>query len=71
MNTLTFILIDVKSRRIGGATQPLGLLSSLNRLSIRREIPLHQAGRWGFETTSNLFDERSDLTCPPTGIGFE
>ena len=25
MNTLIFIQIDVKSRRIGGATQPLGL----------------------------------------------
>ena len=25
MNTLIFIQIDVKSRRIGGATRPLGL----------------------------------------------
>jgi hypothetical protein len=35
-----------------GATQPLGLLSPLNNLSIRCEIPLHKAGRWGFEATS-------------------
>ena len=33
-------------------TQPLGLLSSLNNLSIRCEIPLQKAGRWGFEATS-------------------
>jgi len=31
------------------------LLSSLNHLSIRCEIPLHLAGRWGFETTSKEF----------------
>ena len=35
-----------------GTTQPLDLLSALNHLSIRCEIPLHKAGRWGFETTS-------------------
>ena len=54
MNTLMFIPIDVKSRHTGGATQPLGLLSPLNNLPIRCEIPLHKAGRWGFETTSKL-----------------
>jgi hypothetical protein len=27
-------------------------LSSLDHFSIRCEIPLHLAGRWGFETTS-------------------
>jgi hypothetical protein len=44
MNTLTFIQIDVKSRRIGGATQPLGLrwgfeaTSDQNALSISSAI---------------------------------
>jgi hypothetical protein len=37
------------------ATQPLGLLSSLANLSIRREIPLYLAGRWDFENTSSPF----------------
>ena len=37
-----------------GTTQLLGLLSPLNNLSIRCEIPLHKAGRWGFETTSRI-----------------
>ncbi len=37
---------------ICGATQPLGLLSPLNHLSNRCEIPLYLAGRSGFETTS-------------------
>ena len=39
------------------ATQPLGLLSPLNNLSIRCEIPLHKAGRWGFDTTSKDHSE--------------
>ena len=42
------------------------LLSSLNHLSIRCEIPLHLAGRWGFETTSKQFYQQLDLGqyCP-------
>ena len=36
-----------------GATQPLSLLSPLINHSIRCEIPLNLAGRWGVETTSN------------------
>jgi hypothetical protein len=40
-----------------GATQPLGLLSPLINLSNRCEIPLYQAGRWGFETTSKMVSQ--------------
>ena len=48
-----------------GTTQPLGLLSSLNNLSIRCEIPLNKAGRWGFEATSI---HTAELTAPGTAL---
>ena len=38
---------------LAGQRSHWSLLSSLNHLSIRCEIPLYLAGRWGFETTSN------------------
>jgi len=39
---------------LAGQRSHWSLLSSLNYLSIRCEIPLHLAGRWGFEATSTL-----------------
>jgi hypothetical protein len=38
MNTLIFIPTDVKSRRLGGATQPLGLRWGFETTSIRFSI---------------------------------
>jgi len=40
---------------LAGQRSHWSLLSSLNILSIRCEIPHHYAGRWGFETTSTQF----------------
>jgi hypothetical protein len=37
---------------LAGQHNQWSLLSPLDILSIRCEIPLHLAGRWGFETTS-------------------
>jgi len=47
-------VIELMQIPLCGATQPLDLLSPLNHLSIRCEIPLYLAGRWGFETVFNL-----------------
>jgi hypothetical protein len=57
MNTLIFIPTDVKSRRIGGAIRlrrTIGPFEHIISLKIRHEIPLYKAGRWGFETASNI-----------------
>jgi hypothetical protein len=46
-------------------------LGSLNRLSIRREIPLHRAGRWDFETTSICFIGRFEGMVEKNMAGSE
>ena len=43
MNTLIFIQIDVKSRRIGGATQPLGLRWGFETTT-KKAVPKLKAG---------------------------
>jgi len=50
---------------LAGQRSHWGLLSPLNILSIRCEIPLHKAGRWGFQTNSTQSGNQPLSRHPP------